>query len=192
MKHGDDIHVGTIVGWLSAEDNDGDALWHLKHDGSDSEDLDEEEAAEAVKAFAAAAAEDEPEWRKDSPFVGQRATVVHEGTPLSGLVVGWLSADDNDGDALWHLKHDSTKLGGDSDSEDLDEDEVKAAVEEFKRLKSKCPPPQLSKSQCEAPVPSNVFIGGLLRHCHRGGKTHRRSSLKGILVAFEEAVLSLP
>ena len=68
-------------------------------------------------------------WRVDHDFVSRRAQVKHWNRKYYGTIVGWLSAEDNGGEALWHLKHDNGQHGGDSDSEDLDEDEARRALD---------------------------------------------------------------
>ena len=40
---------GVIDGWLPAAINDGLALWHVKHDDGDEEDLELEEVLESIK-----------------------------------------------------------------------------------------------------------------------------------------------
>ena len=130
VRHNGKRHVGNIVGWLSAEDNDGLALWHLKHDSSDSEDLEEYEVVAAVAAFDesntakqdGSNGEDDTEWQTDHEWIGKRGVVTHGDEDHMGTIVGWLPASVNDGLALWHLKHDS------SDSEDLEESEAAAAL----------------------------------------------------------------
>ena len=44
---------GQITGWLPKRFNDGIALWHVVHDDGDEEDLEENEAEEAIAAFEA-------------------------------------------------------------------------------------------------------------------------------------------
>ena len=45
------VNTGVITGWLPAEVNEGLALWHVKHDDNDSEDLEENEAEEALRRW---------------------------------------------------------------------------------------------------------------------------------------------
>ena len=40
-KQPDLVVKATVVGWLPAEANGGSALWHVRHDDGDEEDLDE-------------------------------------------------------------------------------------------------------------------------------------------------------
>lgn len=67
-------------------------------------------------------------WRLDHKFVSRRAQVKHWNRKYVGTVTGWMSANDNGGEALWHFKHDFGQHKGGSDSEDLDEDETETAI----------------------------------------------------------------
>jgi Williams-Beuren syndrome DDT (WSD), D-TOX E motif/DDT domain len=53
--------TGRVTGWISADENEGQALWHVVHLDGDEEDLEEDEllAAQALATAAAAAAEQE-------------------------------------------------------------------------------------------------------------------------------------
>ena len=44
-------NCGTITGWIPAEENEGMALWHVRHDDSDEEDLEEHEAKEGMELW---------------------------------------------------------------------------------------------------------------------------------------------
>ncbi|CAM9664916.1 unnamed protein product [Chrysoparadoxa australica] len=46
-KHG--FSNGKVIGWMPAESNDGLALWHIKHEDGDEEDLEEHEVLEGIK-----------------------------------------------------------------------------------------------------------------------------------------------
>jgi hypothetical protein len=47
-KAGAAVNTGVVTGWLPAAVNEGMALWHVRHDDDDSEDLEEDEAEEAI------------------------------------------------------------------------------------------------------------------------------------------------
>jgi len=71
--------------------------------------------------------EEETEWKFDHEFIGCRVkrqyTVKNKILKNCGVIKGWLPAEENEGLALWHVKHD------DYDSEDLEEDEAKESIQ---------------------------------------------------------------
>lgn len=68
------------------------------------------------------------EWRHTgSHYLGRLVVRRIQGTTVEGLVAGWLSAEDNDGQALWHIEH------SDGDEEDLEAFEIEDATVDFDR-----------------------------------------------------------
>ena len=131
--------LGTIVGWLPAcKLEDVGALFRVVHDDGDEEDLEEEEAAEAVEDYEALKPR-EAKWLKAGhKFLGKQVVryfdVDGEREKVIGTIIKWLPADAGEGDpALWKCEHD------DGDVEELDEGECVEGIKEYERteLKSK-------------------------------------------------------
>ena len=138
------VNDTTLCAVISAVDEDGDGaveymeFVHALQDwGHRAEAREREDAAAKHQASAPTvkkkpnAHSEEMFWRLDHQLVSRRAQVKHWNRKYVGTVTGWMSAQDNSGEALWHFKHDNGQHGWDSDSEDLDEGEVEAAVEAF-------------------------------------------------------------
>ena len=53
-KFGRKLAEGVVTGWLSAEHNEGLALWHVEHGDGDEEDLEEDELEAALADHASA------------------------------------------------------------------------------------------------------------------------------------------
>jgi hypothetical protein len=70
---------GTVVGWLPADANDGLALWHVRHDDGDEEDLEEHEVTEAHALW-----ESSEEKRL---MEEKQASAAEEGPPSSSITI---------------------------------------------------------------------------------------------------------
>lgn len=89
-------------------------------------DMAELQKSVAAGNHAAVKASEGFKWRSEgSEYVGQRVLrKFGRHRHATGVVKGWVPADENEGLTLWHVIHD------DGDEEDLDETEVKRAIEE--------------------------------------------------------------
>jgi hypothetical protein len=142
---GDDA-LATITKWLPADAANGEpALFRIVHDDGDEEDLEEEEAADAIEAFDLTAMEKE-DWRTGGhPFIGREVLRTFESdggggggggggskrkrTVARGTITKWLPADEANGEPpLWRCVH------VDGDEEDLEEHEAKEAIEAAEAL----------------------------------------------------------
>ena len=138
--------LGTVTGWLPACKVQGEpALFRIVHDDGDEEDLEEEEAADAIEAFDLTAMEKE-DWRTGGhPFIGREVLRTFESdggggggggggskrkrTVARGTITKWLPADEANGEPpLWRCVH------VDGDEEDLEEHEAKEAIEAAEAL----------------------------------------------------------
>ena len=105
--------LATITQWLAADEASGEpALFRAVHDDGDEEDLEEDEAREAIDEFNLRAMENE-DWRTDGhPFLQKRALRTFGGggskrklkTAL-GTVTKWLAAEGCE-PALFRVVHD--------------------------------------------------------------------------------------
>ena len=83
------------------------------------------------------------EWQSDGHrFIREHVAVQHQGKVSLGLITKWAPAMDND-PALWHMVHN------DGDEEDLDEGEVRHAIELYRVEAGQ---PQVSKRGQKRPV----------------------------------------
>ena len=138
--------LATITKWLPADAANGEpALFRIVHDDGDEEDLEEEEAADAIEAFDLTAMEKE-DWRTGGhPFIGREVLRTFESdggggggggggskrkrTVARGTITKWLPADEANGEPpLWRCVH------VDGDEEDLEEHEAKEAIEAAEAL----------------------------------------------------------
>jgi Williams-Beuren syndrome DDT (WSD), D-TOX E motif len=72
--------TGRVTGWISADENEGQALWHVVHLDGDEEDLEEDELL-AAQALAAAAAAAEEQERAEAAAGGKGAVSTNGDTP---------------------------------------------------------------------------------------------------------------
>jgi hypothetical protein len=74
--------------------------------------------------------DDELEWQTTGhPFIGEEIIRNFEGRLVHGRITKWVPAGDDDEEpALWHNVHNEGKAEGREDEEDLEEDEVEAAI----------------------------------------------------------------
>ena len=92
------------------------ALWKIRYDNGDEEDLEEEELKLAI--------EESLKWKsKGHPYIGRRVLRAFDDDILiHGTVVRFYDADSTS-DMLWHVVHD------DGDEEDLSRKQVEDAIE---------------------------------------------------------------
>ena len=78
-EFGDEQALATITKWLPADEAKGEpTLFRCVHDDGDEEDLEQEEATEAIKAFELSAMEKE-DWRTEGhPFIGKEVLRTFE------------------------------------------------------------------------------------------------------------------
>ena len=119
--------LGTVTGFLPACKIQGvGALFRVTHDDGDEEDLEEDEAAEAGDDYSSLAPRESRWLSVGHPHIGARVTRRFDGAKVYGTVRKWLPADEAEGEpALYRIVHD------DGDQEELEEDEVEAAVADF-------------------------------------------------------------
>jgi len=103
----------------SGEDEDDETVWGVEHPWVGMQVIREFHRDASSSATSVGAA-----------TTGETAATRSTPRPLlvASTVVGWLSAEENEGLALWHVRHEE-----DGDEEDLEAHEVEAAIKLFER-----------------------------------------------------------